>query len=319
MASSASAPPEDRWRHRFSVLTAASVLVLIFIGGLVTSTGSGLSVPDWPLSYGKLMPPMEGGVFYEHGHRMAATLVGFLALVLASWTARVESRRSVRWLAWGGLAMVVLQGVLGGLTVLFLLPPAISIAHACLAQAFLCLTIALAYLTSNEWLRGQGQAPSLDETGLRPAATATASLAFLQLVLGAVMRHLGAGLAIPDFPLVFGGLIPPAATVPVLVHFAHRIGGGAVLGAVVWLLLRSRRAGYPGFLRLAQALLALVAGQVLLGGATVLMAKEPITTTLHVATGAAVLGLAFLLALRAHRLLRTPEAEPAALPSLAVS
>lgn len=319
MASEATAPSKDLWRHRFSVLTAASVLVLVFIGGLVTSTGSGLSVPDWPLSYGKLMPPMEGGVFYEHGHRMAATLVGFFAVVLAGWTARVESRRFVRWLAWAGVVVVVAQGVLGGLTVLFLLPPAISIAHGCLAQAFLCLTIALAYLTSNEWLASEGRAQSLDEAGVRTAATVTASLAFLQLVLGAVMRHLGAGLAIPDFPLVFGGLIPPLASVPVLVHFAHRIGGIAVLGAVVWLLLRARRAGQPRLLRPAQTLLTLVAIQVLLGGATVLMAKEPIITTLHVATGAAVLGLAFFVTLRAHRLLASAKTQPLSLPSPAVS
>jgi len=301
------------------VLTAGSVLVLIFIGGLVTSTGSGLSVPDWPLSYGKLMPPMEGGVFYEHGHRMAATLVGLLALVLAGWTARVESRRQVRRLAWGGLLMVVAQGVLGGLTVLFLLPPAISIAHGCLAQVYLCLSIGLAYLTSGEWSQSQGQARDLDQTGLRTTAVAVTALAFLQLALGAVMRHLGAGLAIPDFPLVFGGLIPPAASVPILVHFAHRVGALAVLGAVVWLLLKARRAGDPRFLRPAQALLTLVALQVLLGGATVLLAKEPITTSLHVATGAVVLGLGFFLVLRAYRMLAPPEVQPLTVPAPAVS
>ena len=86
----------DAWRHRFAVVTVAATLALIFIGGLVTSTGSGLSVPDWPLSYGMVMPPMVGGVFYEHGHRMAATAVGFLTLVLAIWTARAERRSSCR-------------------------------------------------------------------------------------------------------------------------------------------------------------------------------------------------------------------------------
>ena len=119
----------DAWRHRFAVATVAATLALIFIGGLVTSTGSGLSVPDWPLSYGMLMPPMVGGVFYEHGHRMAATAVGFLTLVLAVWTARAEPRPGVRRLAWAALAAVITQGVLGGLTVIYLLPTPVSVAH----------------------------------------------------------------------------------------------------------------------------------------------------------------------------------------------
>src|SRR5688572_15926415 len=131
-ARGAAPPPAqyDAWRHRFGVLTAAATVALVFIGGLVTSTGSGLAVPDWPLSYGQLMPPMVGGVFYEHGHRMAATAVGLLTLVLAIWTARVESRPGVRRLAWGALAAVIAQGVLGGLTVIYLLPTPISVTHA---------------------------------------------------------------------------------------------------------------------------------------------------------------------------------------------
>src|SRR3954463_7376665 len=142
------------WLRRYAKFVAAATLFLIFAGAMVTSTGSGLSVPDWPLSYGMIMPPMVGGVFFEHGHRMVASAVGFLTLVLAIWTARAEPRKGVRWLAWGALAAVVAQGVLGGLTVIFLLPTPISVTHACLAQTFLCLTIALAYATSLEWLAG---------------------------------------------------------------------------------------------------------------------------------------------------------------------
>ena len=119
--------------HRFAVATAVATLFLIFAGGLVTSTESGLSVPDWPLSYGRLMPPMVGGVFYEHGHRMVATAVGILTILLAVWLSRREPRAWVRRLGYAALAAVVAQGVLGGLTVLFLLPMAVSVAHACLA------------------------------------------------------------------------------------------------------------------------------------------------------------------------------------------
>src|SRR5687767_5859274 len=130
--------PEARSRalHRYAIVTAVATLLLIVAGGLVTSTESGLSVPDWPLSYGRLMPPMVGGVFYEHGHRMVATAVGLLTVVLAVWLARREPRPWVRRLGWLALAAVVAQGLLGGLTVIYLLPTAISVAHACLAQAF---------------------------------------------------------------------------------------------------------------------------------------------------------------------------------------
>src|SRR4051812_3304147 len=164
------AAPFAPWRHRFSLLLVASTLVLIFVGGLVTSTGSGLSVPDWPLSYGMVMPPMVGGVFYEHGHRMVASAIGFLTLVLAIWTARRERRATLRRLAWAALGAVIAQGVLGGLPVMFLLPTPISVTPPCLAQAFFCMTIALAYLTSREYLAATPGRE--DVAGVRGAAVA---------------------------------------------------------------------------------------------------------------------------------------------------
>ena len=309
------APRFDRGRHRFGVATAAATLVLIFVGGLVTSTGSGLSVPDWPLSYGTLMPPMVGGVFYEHSHRMVAGLVGFLTLVLAVWTARSESRPGVRRLAWAALAAVVAQGLLGGLTVIFLLPTPVSVAHACLAQTFFCIVIALAYSTSREWLAAPSDA--VDVAGVRGAALAAAVIVYVQLLVGAVMRHIGAGLAIPDFPLAFGRLVPPVTSLPVLVHFAHRGGALVVLVAVARLFLRARRTGDRRFVRLASALLGLVLFQIALGAATVLTTKAVTPTTLHVATGAAILGGCWLAALRSFRLLRpapAPAPAPAAQP-----
>src|SRR5512135_3097391 len=141
----------ELWLHRFAVFTACCTFLLVIAGGLVTSTGSGLSVPDWPLSYGRLMPPMVGGIFYEHGHRMVATTVGILTVILAVWLARREPRAWVRRLGYGAVAAVVAQGVLGGLTVLFLLPTAVSVAHACLAQTFLCIAVTLAVVTSPRW------------------------------------------------------------------------------------------------------------------------------------------------------------------------
>jgi heme a synthase len=293
-------------RHRFAVATAAATLVLIFIGGLVTSTGSGLAVPDWPLSYGMLMPPMVGGVFYEHGHRMAATLVGLLTVILAMWTARTEPRAGVRRLAWGALVAVIAQGLLGGLTVIFLLPTAVSVFHACLAQAFFCITIALSFVTSREWIAAA--APAEDVAGVRGAAAVATVVVFGQLFLGALMRHTGAGLAIPDFPLALGRVVPPLDSVPVLLHFAHRLGAIAVVAAVAWLARQAYRSRDRRLSRPAALLIFLVAVQVALGAATVLTAKSVVPTTAHVATGAAVLGACWLVTLRARRHLRRPQA-----------
>ena len=145
---------KDRWLHWYAVLTACATLFLILAGGMVTSTGSGLAVPDWPLSYGMVFPPMVGGVFYEHGHRMVATFVGFLTTVMAIWLWRQEARRWVRNLGFIALLAVIVQGMLGGLTVIFLLPTAISVTHACLAQTFFCLTVGLAVFTSASWRSG---------------------------------------------------------------------------------------------------------------------------------------------------------------------
>jgi heme a synthase len=295
------------WRHRFALLLVASTLALIFVGGLVTSTGSGLSVPDWPLSYGMLMPPMVGGVFYEHGHRMVASAVGLLALVLAVWTARAERRSGVRRLAWLALAAVVAQGILGGLTVKFLLPTAISVTHACLAQVFFCITIALAYALSREWLTPT--AAREDAAGVRPAALAATVAAFAQLVLGAVMRHIGAGLAVPDFPRTYGAWLPPAELLgqaPVAVHLAHRAGAVVVLALVLRLAWRAGRDGDRRLARPARLAFALVLVQIGLGAATVLSGKAVLPTTAHVATGAAILGLCWFVTLRARRHLRAP-------------
>ncbi|MGZ7042720.1 MAG: COX15/CtaA family protein, partial [Thermoanaerobaculia bacterium] len=136
--------PTPVWLRRFTKLVAASTLFLIFAGAMVTSTGSGLAVPDWPLSYGMLMPPMIGGIFYEHGHRMIAATVGLLTVIQALWLWRREPKRRVRMLGFLAVGAVIAQGVLGGLTVIFLLPHAISVAHAGLAEIFFCLNVSIA-------------------------------------------------------------------------------------------------------------------------------------------------------------------------------
>lgn len=282
--------------HRFALLTAAATWLLIVAGGLVTSTESGLSVPDWPTTYGQNMftfplSKWVGGIRFEHSHRLIAATVGMLTVVLALWLARREERRWVRRLGWLAVGAVLAQGLLGGLTVLLFLPPTVSVAHACLAQGFFCLVVTLAVVTSPRW---KERAPisvraTFAASPVAKIAAATAAVVFLQLLLGATMRHIKAGLAIPDFPLALGRVVPPLASFPVAIHFAHRLGGLAIVvlaGCCVGRAFASRR---PGLEKAALGLAFLVVVQITLGAATVLSAKAVIPTTAHVATGALVL------------------------------
>jgi cytochrome c oxidase assembly protein subunit 15 len=298
--------------HRFAVLTAGATLVLLFLGGLVTSTGSALAVPDWPLSFGQVLPPMVGGVLFEHGHRLAAALVGCLTVVLALWTVIGESRPAVRALGLLALLAVVLQGVLGGVTVLYRLPLAVSVAHACLAQAFFCLTVALATVTAPGWAAARRRTAA---AGLRPLTGAAAGVVFAQLVLGALMRHMGAGLAIPDFPLAFGRLVPPLVTPHIMVHFAHRVGALVValaVGAAAITALRVREPWLRGPAALALALLPI---QIALGAVTIWSGRAVIPTTTHLLVGASLLGSCLVLALRAARVAAAPSAAAAPIPA----
>lgn len=293
--------------HIFARFVAASTLILIFAGGLVTSTGSGLAVPDWPNTYGWFLftfplDKMVGGIFYEHGHRLIASAVGFLILILAVWLWRAEPRRWVRRLGFLALAAVITQGVLGGITVLWFLPPPISIAHAALAQLVFCLTVGIALFTSHGWQRGYGHAGKVDDLGLKRVTLLTTGLVYAQIILGATMRHTGAGLAIPDFPLAFGEIVPGRWDGAIAVHFAHRVGAGIVtllvLATVRQVFARSRTRGE--LVRPAILLLALVAVQITLGAYVVWTAKHFIINSLHVVIGAAVLGTSLVLTLRAH-------------------
>ena len=301
--------PPSRGIHRLAVATAASTFVLLFVGGLVTSTGSALAVPDWPLSFGQVFPPMVGGVLFEHGHRLVATLVGCLTLVLALWIAIAEPRPAVRASGLVALFAVVLQGVLGGVTVLYKLPLAVSVTHACLAQTFFCLTVALAIVTGPGWT-SPPTAVRLDERPIALLAGATTAAVFAQLVLGALMRHLGAGLAIPDFPLAFGRVLPPLVTPLVTVHFAHRMGAVIVVLSVATTVARAARSPRAELRRPALVAAALVVVQVALGASIIWTRRAVVPTTSHVALGAALLATCFALTLRAVRLRVRRSAEP---------
>jgi cytochrome c oxidase assembly protein subunit 15 len=272
--------------HRFALFTAAATFLLIIAGALVTSNDAGLSVPDWPLSYGQLMPPMIGGIFYEHGHRMIASFVGMLTIVLAVWLWRAEERGWVRKLGLAALAAVVAQGVLGGLTVIFLLPTAVSVGHASLAQLFFTSVVILALVTSPAWRRGLPGLPAADEgsPSLRTLCVAANAAIFGQLVMGAAFRHKGFG------------IVP------------HLIGAAVVALLVVWVIARvvSSFAGHRRLFRWALILNALVMLQLVLGSSAywirMLTADYPqpllpmvALTVAHVALGALILATSVVL------------------------
>ncbi|UCE02799.1 MAG: heme A synthase [Candidatus Latescibacterota bacterium] len=292
------------WLHRYAVFVAVCTALLVFAGGLVTSTGAGLSVPDWPLSYGMLMPPMVGNVRFEHGHRMVATTVGMLTIVLAVWLQRREPRAQVRRLGWLALGAVVLQGLLGGLTVLLLLPTPVSVAHASLGQTFFCIVVSLALLTSPGWRRATPRSGGASQ--LRKLALLLTAVVYVQLIAGALMRHSGAGLAIPDFPLAFGRVVPPFESTEVMVHFAHRVLAACVFVAAVATGIHALRhhRGERRLLAPALLLFYLVLIQIVLGGFAIWTQKAVVPTTLHVLNGALILATSLVLTLRSFRLLQ---------------
>jgi cytochrome c oxidase assembly protein subunit 15 len=310
------------WLHRYAKFVSASTVLLIVAGGLVTSTGSGLSVPDWPTSYGWNMftfpmKHMVGGIFYEHGHRLIASGVGFLTIVLAAWVWKVESRRWMRTLGFAALAAVCVQGILGGITVLWFLPTPVSTAHAGLAQIFFCLTVAISLFTSRGWA---DSASPVDDRVLRRIATATTAFIYVQIIVGATMRHSEAGLAIPDFPLVFGGLVPPHWTPQIAVHYLHRLGAMFVMLAIaataghVWY----HHADRPELRRPATLLVCLVMTQVTLGAFVVLSRLDVAINTAHVVVGALTLATSLVLTLRSYRVRFDRAAEvPVRLPRVA--
>jgi cytochrome c oxidase assembly protein subunit 15 len=186
--------PYNRAHHRFAIFLACWTFLLIIAGALVTSNDAGLSVPDWPTSFGSLykIPKLVGGVKFEHTHRMIAQVAGFLTIILAIWTWKTDHRRWMKYLAWGALGTVIAQGILGGLTVIFFLPPPISSAHAALAQTFFCLTVAIAVFTGRKWVE---EVPQIEFDSRHPTLITLTLLSifvlYVQLILGAMFRHHG--------------------------------------------------------------------------------------------------------------------------------
>ena len=292
------------WLNRYLRFMVLATLFLIVAGGLVTSQDYGLAVPDWPKSYGMWFPPMIGGVFYEHGHRMIASFVGFLTVVLTAWLWLKEPRKGVRLLGAGALLLVIVQGIFGGITVLYFLPTWVSTVHATLAQTFFCLIVGLTVLTSSGWIDADKNPSRVSGPNPTVRFAVTAALIFIQLVLGSWMRHSNAALAIPDFPLAFGKVIPDFTTPEIAIHFSHRVGALIVLVftlsnfAVVLRTYKTEKR----ILRPVVLSMILVLVQITLGAFTIWKKTAVVVATSHVVVGAVILATSLLITLRSYRL-----------------
>jgi cytochrome c oxidase assembly protein subunit 15 len=307
------------WLNRFAWFTAVATLLLICSGGMVTSKGVGLAVPDWPTTFGYnmfLFPVSKwiGGVLFEHTHRLIASTVGFLTIILAIWLWRTDDRDAVRTLGLLAVGGVILQGILGGLRVT-MLQDQIGIFHACLAQAFFGLIVLIAIVTTNFWWALNLNALSIQVSEkvsrLRRIAIVTTIAIYVQLALGATMRHQHKDLAILDFPTANGGWIPDTSAaalaeinawrdaralsdvdaVQIWLQMAHRFLAVLIGLAVIAFCVRVvREASQVNALRrLSIWWVVLFFLQFTLGAWTVWSNKAADIATAHVAVGAIML------------------------------
>ena len=300
--------------RRLSKVIVFLTLSLIFVGALIKSHEVGLSVPDWPTSYGKQMfsfpfSEMVGGIFYEHGHRLFATIVGFLTLIQFIVLSFTDHPMWVKKTSFIALVLVITQGFLGGMTVIFFLPPQISILHGVLAQIFFISIIFIAYSLSDSRLNKKKESFPLF---IKRGALIITLLVFVQLVLGALVRHTSSGLAIPDFPKMGGMWIPTfsdnmvnninvelfdknldmVSKWQVVIHFLHRLGAFIITLALTFFVYKFRKmveknSTESKILILFSVLLFI---QIILGASTVITEKLPFVASFHVVTGAALLG-----------------------------
>ncbi len=281
--------------HRAFVVTIVWTLALLLLGSVVHATESSLACPDWPTCFGSYLPEMEGGVFWEHLHRLVA---GGLILMfgLATWLAfRDRAPAWIRWTAVAGVGMLLVQAVLGGLTVLMQLPDAISTSHLSLALIFLATATTLAVATSPR-RRTKRPLPRRVRKMLRYWGTGAAVLVFLQSVIGGLVRHMDAGMACPDVPTCGGRWIPDLTNQMVAVQFTHRVVGVVATLVILALAVRLLRAPVDRRLRRFGTLVAgLVLLQMTLGIVSVLSILAVAPVSLHT-LGAALL-LATLVAL----------------------
>jgi cytochrome c oxidase assembly protein subunit 15 len=300
---SVASTPYNPALHRFAIFTAGVTLMLIVAGALVTSNDAGLSVPDWPTSFGSLykMPRMVGGVRFEHTHRMIAEFVGLCTIGLAVWTWIAERRRWLRILAVGALGTVVIQGILGGITVLHYLPPAVSAAHAAVAQTFFCIAVCIAVFTGRQWVETVPRVElDVQSPSLQTLTLLSILVLYIQLIFGAMFRHHG------------------------MSWWAHVLNAPLVAVVLTWTAVRalSQFSKIEAVSRPAILLLSLLIAQLGLGflafvtrvawGHDAVQPELPmvISTVAHVAVGALLLATAVVLALQLWRYVPAAAPEP---------
>lgn len=299
----------------FAAIGSFWVFILVMLGAFTTSIGAGMVFLDWPLSNGSLNPEgwlSDVAMFAEHSHRLSAGLMSVITLAIAAWVWCAEERAWVRRLAVFAVALVFAQALVGGLRVLLdhqhvaMVDTSVgrlfAMLHACLAQIYVCILLAIVLALSRPWLT----TPALATPPTwRRLATVSCLLLLLQLAVAAVMRHSFAGLAIPTFPWssVEGGLLPPAWDFRVGIHFTHRALAAVLTLTLGWLafaIARDRTAA-RGTKQAAGLVVALLVLQIALGAVAVLSLRNPYSTTAHVIVGATLLALTFGIACWAHR------------------
>jgi len=287
--------------HRFAIFVVCWTVLLLIAGALVTSNEAALSVPDWPLSYGTLTPPMVGGIRYEHSHRVIAGVLGLLSIVLAVWVWAKDERRWLRWFSVIAVAGIAAQAVLGGEVVRQLLHYWLPVMHACFAQIVFAALLSIAVFTSRWWISDQPQVEDTGSPSIHSLAIANAVVIYLQVILGAGFRHR----EIPVWP--------------------HMVGALIVLGMVIWLAaaLRRRFDKSAAISKTRILLHAILGTQLLLGlGAywsrvTTTDAPQPMPlmvtlTVLHTVVGAILFGVSVLIVLLCYRLVPRRRELPAA-------
>jgi cytochrome c oxidase assembly protein subunit 15 len=293
--------------HWFAVFVATATFCLLIAGALVTSNDAGLSIPDWPTSFGSLrVPPWHGGIQYEWSHRAIAFSTGLLTIGIAVWTWISDRRRWIRGLAFGALATIIAQGILGGLTVLYFQPPMVSSAHAAVAQTFFCIACAIALFTSRSWLeetRTSGLASDDRHPSLLTLSFFSISILYVQLILGAMFRHHGIG------------------------WLPHVLNAPVVAIVITWTAVRAltHYSRIDVIRRLAIAMLSLLLAQLFLGflafmtrvewGKDAAQPELPMVTSTvaHVVTGALLLASTVILTIQVWRHL--PKAASAEFPA----
>ena len=320
----------EKFTNRFAIILTVCIIFLITAGSFVTSTGSGLAVPDWPNTYGEnmfLFPPSKwiGGIFYEHFHRLIATTIGFLTIILTFLLKKYEPQNFVKKLGYIALGLVILQGTLGGLTVLFLLPPAISISHATIAQSFLCVVLSIAFFTSKFWKDERLNFNFKNGNNIYRFTVISFFAVYLQLIFGATMRHLHAGLVVIDWPFYFGNLFPSLdeeslknynqiliqnspllfsdgliTPFQITIHFLHRTWAFVVVGLILttsYKIFKNKNLNQT-IKKTVITLIYILFLQFVLGILTIFSMKNFIIASIHVTVGAITLALTFLLLLQ---------------------